>query len=596
VDSSTSLPSQEEQSPEPKYRIPLRFNGIQYNFCKNPKCSSYGVEPTQESKRGTIGQYSIQAAGKGFPLLKCNTCGETPPMKSNQGIAEELDRLSAYLALSQANTSLCCPNEACSNHSVPLNTKKAYRSFGTAASGAKRYQCTVCKKTFSIAKPTKGQHDTHHNIEIFKLLVNKVPLNRIINILDISWEVLYHRINFIHQQCLSFVADRESKLNDMPIKRLYLAIDRQDYEVNWTERKDKRNIILSAIASADNLTGYVFGMHPNFDNTLDKDAVEQDANNCADHVKPDPFKKYARLWLNSDYEKTHKKTKPKKLTTTELKQSIVDQYQESQQREDVEVFDTKTREEKLPDYGIQIRAEYTMIAHFYFLKNLLGNVEKWRFFLDQESGIRSACLTAFQPEIAEHKAEAFYVRIEKDLTVDEKRKFKAEAKKRFDFIQKAYPFYTENEVKLEILKSEIKMVQVFGQWKDKWVNHPHPSMSESNKAMCWLTEHEAFTPDHTAWLYNKASLHAVDTYFEKIRRRMAMFERPLHSSSNNGRTWNGYGAYNPAMVGKMLDIFRVVHNYIDTRKEEDGTKTTPAMRLGLAQAPLDYKTVLYFEG
>lgn len=88
----------------------------------------------------------------------------------------------------------------------------------------------------------------------------------------------------------------------------------------------------------------------------------------------------------------------------------------------------------------------------------------------------------------------------------------------------------------------------------------------------------------------------LHTYFEKIRRRMAMFERPLHSAGNAGRTWNGYGAYNPAMVGKMLDIFRVVHNYIDTRKEEDGTKTTPAMRLGLAQAPLGYKTVLYYEG
>lgn len=26
--------------------IPLPHNGIQYNFCKNPACSNYGVEPS----------------------------------------------------------------------------------------------------------------------------------------------------------------------------------------------------------------------------------------------------------------------------------------------------------------------------------------------------------------------------------------------------------------------------------------------------------------------------------------------------------------------------------------------------------------------
>lgn len=48
------------------------------------------------------------------------------------------------------------------------------------------------------------------------------------------------------------------------------------------------------------------------------------------------------------------------------------------------------------------------------------------------------------------------------------------------------------------------------------------------------------------------------------------------------------------MVGKLLDIFRVVHNYIDVRKK-DGVTTTAAMRLGLANAPLSYKDVLYYE-
>jgi hypothetical protein len=73
-----------------------------------------------------------------------------------------------------------------------------------------------------------------------------------------------------------------------------------------------------------------------------------------------------------------------------------------------------------------------------------------------------------------------------------------------------------------------------------------------------------------AWLYNKASLHAVDAFFQKVRRRISLLERPIHSSANAGRVWNGYAAYNPATVQKLLDIFRVVHNFIDKRQTKQG--------------------------
>jgi transposase-like protein len=98
--------------------------------------------------------------------------------------------------------------------------------------GAPRYQCVKCHKTFSIQKPTQYQHDTHNNQMIFKMLVNKVPLNRIVAMLVISWDMLYNRIDFIHRQCLDFAADRERKLKDLPLKRLYLSLDRQDHLVN----------------------------------------------------------------------------------------------------------------------------------------------------------------------------------------------------------------------------------------------------------------------------------------------------------------------------------------------------------------------------
>ena len=71
----------------------------------------------------------------------------------------------------------------------------------------------------------------------------------------------------------------------------------------------------------------------------------------------------------------------------------------------------------------------------------------------------------------------------------------------------------EDEIKLEMLKEEIKRVSELGKFKDRWVHHPLPSMSEANKAMCWLTEHDKYDLTHQAWLYNKASLHSVDSFF-----------------------------------------------------------------------------------
>lgn len=585
----------EEKSP----RIPLEVNGIQHNHCKNPNCNNFGIPA--ETTKATYGSNSYivvggSKGGENVPHLKCNSCGEVFPMKSNQGIKEELDRISSYLALSNASDKATCPNGACTNHAVPITTPKAYRSFGTSSSGSKRVQCCSCKKTFSIKqKPTVGQHETHKNIDIFMQLMNKVPLRRIVHMTGISFKVLYNRIDFIHQQCLKFSADRENNLKDMSFDRMYISVDRQDYTVNWADRKDKRNVVLQAITSVDNTTGYVLAMQPNFDPSLNKDLIEAKAQAINDNGVKEPFRKYARLWLDKDYQEAalRNKQRRKKAESNSLASQIESKYSEADTRDDVERFEELTNTEQLPSYGIQIKSEYTMMGHFRFLKTLIPNVGKWRFFLDQESGIRSAVLSAFLDEVKTHTAEAFYVSIEKELTVDEKRKFKAESKKRFDEIKDKNPSMTDDEVKLEMLMDEIRAVKEIGKWQDRWVKHPLPNMAEANKQVCWLTEHTDFDLNHQAWLYNKASLHGVDSFFQKVRRRIAMMERPLHSSSNAGRVWNGYGAYNPAMIGKLLDIFRVVHNYIDIKKED---KMTPAMRMGLAKAPLHYKDILYFEG
>ncbi len=408
-------------------RIPLEADGIQVNFCKNPLCANYGIPAsTQKQPRGpgsatrNRDQYRISRGSK-IPVtqLVCLCCGEVFPVKSNQGIVEEIKRIGQYL---EPTVEPSCPDELCSNHTVGVSAgKSAYQSFGKTRSGSQRYRCKVCAKLFSVPKPTTGQKQPHKNKTIFKLLMNKTPLKRICEVADVHMETIYGKINFLHRQCLAFTADREQKLlAGKPVRRLYVSVDRQDYVVNWTRREDKRNVTLSAIGSADNETGYVFQMNLNYDPSLDAHQIETDADSIGDHHHQFAYREYARLWLPDDYAKSVQRAVRNKSASVDLNGSIESAYHATTRRDDVEASESPSHTRKLPANGMQVHSDYTMYGHFFHLQRLFGGVEKVRFFLDQESGIRAACLTAFQSKVANRTCDAFYVRINKEMTVDEK--------------------------------------------------------------------------------------------------------------------------------------------------------------------------------
>lgn len=129
-----------------------------------------------------------------------------------------------------------------------------------------------------------------------------------------------------------------------------------------------------------------------------------------------------------------------------------------------------------------------------------------------------------------------------------------------------------------------------GKWHDRWLFYPFPDMSEPEKAICWLTDlHDrAYDEDHLAQLYSKASLHGIDRFFMQARRRLSLLERPISTASSEGRKWYGYSPYNPAIIGKLLDIFRVFYNYVETGED----KQTPALRLGLVSKKIKEDDIL----
>lgn len=432
------------------------------------------------------------------------------------------------------------------------------------------------------------------NETVFRLLVNKMPLKRICEAANINIETLYRKINFIHRQCLAFVAKYENQLPNMPIRRLYLSVNRQDHVINWKQANDKRNIVLSALGCADNKTGYVFGIHVNYDPSLNGAEINRDAIAIGDPTLRSPHRRYARLWLEPDYVAAITRSqKQANGNGQSLYRAINDIYVSVITRGDIETPEAQTVETGLPLNGMQVHAEYTLYAHFFILRNLLKNAEKIRFFLDQESGIRAACLAVFWQEVLEKRCDAFYVRIKKDLTINEKRRLKADNRREMEKQRNSDPIldeFSDNDLRLIVIKERMQELVGIGKWNDRWLFYPFPDMSEPLKAICWLTDlHDrAYDDDHLARLYSKATLHGIDRFFMQVRRRLSLLERPISSSSSEGRKWYGYGPYNPEMVGKLLDIFRVFYNYVEVGQD----KKTPATRLGLADKLVSLKEIL----
>jgi hypothetical protein len=536
-----------------------------------------------------------------YPLLECRACSASFPVKSNAGIFQEVERMRA--ALAHELTEPCCPVEDCPNHGLGVSVGKPfYSSYGKTKSGSVRWKCMAfkdanagkaCGKLFSAASSTfHRQKASHKNKLIFKLLVNKVPLRRICEIAEIGPGTLYAKIDFIHRKCMEFTAKRESKLPKLSIPRLYLGVDRQDYAVNWTRRDDRRSTVISAMSSVDNATAYCFGLHLNFDPDLDPSEVEDSAAKAGDYGKAPPFRKHAREWLEQDYAKAKRKGARSPIASIEQRVALA--YARAAAQRDVESSELPEGAEKLPENGMQIHSEYTMYGHFLYLKGLLGGVEKIRFFLDQDSGMRAACLAAFADDIKakDRRVDVFFVSISKDLTIDQRRHKKNAGLEALEEYMAANPGVSKDQAVLALIKKEIAAMKKIGAWDDRWLKHPLPNMGEPEKAICYLTDFGDLDPDHLARLYNKASLHAVDNLFMQIRRRLMLLERGMHSQGNAGRVWNGYAPYNPKQIDKILGIFRTFHNFIHLG---DDDKLSPAMRLGLAKGAVSYEDVLYFK-
>lgn len=241
-----------------------------------------------------------------------------------------------------------------------------------------------------------------------------------------------------------------------------------------------------------------------------------------------------------------------------------------------------------------VHNEYTMMAHFLLVKRLTEYAGKTRFYMDQDTGMKTAYLSIFKDDILKGLSDGFLVRASKNLSVDEKRKAVSETnrviKKRTGIPRQDLSNKDFREVVNEMILERLDKLQVIKHSPEKWLEYPVATLPEPAKLVAAITNISRYDEKHQANLYRKASLHAVDRFFMHVRRSVNLLERPHSSATNRSRTWHGYAPYNPAMLTKMADIYRVYYNYVN--KNDKGE--TPAMRLGLAKGPETIEKIIYY--
>lgn len=544
------------------HRVPPTIDGVQFNRCYTPWCENFAVEPSGVDGRSDSQHrdgYTVTGstkAGRRWTFLQCRNCGGVITMLSNAGAVEELARFGT------APEVVGCRTGGCAHTGLsPSQHPAAYQRFGCTDAGARRFRCRACQRTFSVnANPTHRLRRPEKTEEVLRLLVNKVPMRRLCDVADVRPAVLYQRIGLLYERLRAFAREHESQFQGTAaLERLRVGIDRQDHPLTWGSTLERQTFPLRAIATAETDSGYVLGQHVNYDPDENALARELEARALGDPARLPPFRRAARLWLPFEAETG---------TVTTRASDAPAQARSA----DAGALGLAGR-------GAFVHETYTLLGHFLFLRPWFARAVHVHVSMDQENAIDRACLLTFPDRVLEGSLDAFYVRINKGLSVPRRRLEIARLETVLAEHRARDPERSEREI-LQQLLTERYRAAVANQpdpYK-RWVAHPYASMQEPNREVLCVTPLSNRTEARMVSGLSRATLRAVDRYFMQVRRKISVLERPIRTSSTAWRAWQGYSAYSPRVVMQVLEIFRVVYNFHLVGQD----RRTPAERLGVA--------------
>jgi len=589
---------------------------IQYNYCYDTFCPNFGMPLKLIKPRGTrsIRNYVNTSVSRAMiPGLTCNimeyvgatkrVSGNTFTLFSNWSIAEEIKRLETLSLTRPVKKKYTFHNIGCLNTSIPTDKDKSFVRYGKTKSGSIRYKCKTCGKITNVndnllTNFNYGQKRNDILLRVLDDVLLRIPIRKICERNEISPPTFYRKLEIIYQKCLQFLERHESKFKNLQFEDLYLTSDTFSYALNNIRKKGKGNkkkdnyekaqaneALTSMNAVADVISNYVFRADLCYDTEISLEDIEKDTTEFhCDHT-------YGYLRKNQRiHEYSYHPKPPTKYDT----QSLID-YIELNSR-----FETRKKFVN----GLHVSKGYTSIAQLHILKKQL-NYNRLVFVSDDDKSIRQAVFRVFKDDFEDNNAFYFLSSYSKSKKL--KSTYVEAQETRRELIQFGYNvgYKKKGLYELAIMKLEhdlkshkfVKIKFVNGVALPKPTNmpivHPLPAKDEGNRYIRLISNPPFITTDDMAKLIVDVNMRAINNFFQELRRDINLFERPLVGARGIGKTYI-YANYNPKYGHMLITIFRTYYNFIKVRKYYDGSKMTPAQRIGIVDKKYNLKDIIYF--
>lgn len=588
---------------------------IQLNKCYNPFCKWYGLpqkkydEIKSKPSRYKLGQSGIK--GSDEPRIICRYVldpaipGEplenNNEVVSNWSVGEEIKRLITINSVTPFEKEYVFHKDVCSNKLAnPFENKELFYKRGKSSSNSTKYQCRECKKITNIL-PSKEESFSYHQsrnevlIPLIKDLLSRTPVKRTCEKLEIASGTYYNKLEWIYKKCLEFLQKHETEqLSNKSFNEMWLNTDMLIYNLNNIKQKGKskatsigikeKKLQTYILGSGDLKSGYVFRSDIPYDFTVSLEDVEKDTKEFfCDH-------NYSFLRKNDRLKYSYAPQPP---TSFDIQSKI--EYEE-----ELDLFNHRKNYVE----GCHVKARYTALSHYWLIQKMV-NSQKWYFVSDDDGTLEASIFRIFADEIKDKQAHYFTCQVDKSLTLESSGKIFF--KNRGDLMKWGKDNGLKNISLTNIAQKKLELelsTHEFYEYKNiNGVNYPTRGKNtiksplsdkdEGYRLLNCITDVRDMSLENLAELLVQVNSRTINNYFQQIRRRISILERPLVTARGDGKSYI-YANYNPKYAQYVLTIFRTVYNFCWATKA-NGNSQTPAQRLGLTDKVFDYKDIIYFK-
>jgi transposase-like protein len=493
-------------------------------------------------------------------------------------------------------------NEDCVNEGfTPLTHQKHFYRRGTSSGGSQKWQCKECKKITNVL-PNREQKFTYHQkkndiMPMFtKMLLNRMPVSRTCEALDISPKTYYHKLEWLYRRCLEFLERHEQKpLSTMGFNSLWLNTDKLIYNLNNVRKKghgglrydnlEDKLMQTHIIVTGDVDTGYIFRSDVAYDWMITLGDISEDTQYYREDHLYEFSRKNARLRLSCSPQPPTKND-----DETELEyETLLDEFQ---------------RRSKYIE-GLHTNSNYTTLAHLWLIKQTLQS-HKWRFVSDEDETIMKAIYRAFNEKILSGDVHHFLCKVDREKELPEAYKEHIHAASKLKDWGELNGFDELSLKKLASLKVMRELegkplykvlsdgTQSYKVWAKNPIEHPLPPSDKGYFLVDCTTDISSLSDEYVANMLLKVSDRPTSNFMQTIRRRLSILERPLVTARGGGKSYI-YANFNPKYAQMAVTILRTYYNFCLGMYTKGKGELTPAQQLGITDKQFTLNDILYFK-